>query len=782
MADMLERLSLALADRYTLERELGEGGMAIVFLADDRKVNRKVAIKVLRPELAAAIGTERFLREIEIGGQLSHPNILPVFDSGEADGFLYYVMPFVEGESLRDRLNRETQLPVDDAIQITKEVADALGHSHAKDIMHRDIKPENILLSGGHAIVADFGIARAVTMAGGEKLTQTGMAIGTPEYMSPEQATGTKNVDHRTDIYALACVAYEMLAGEPPYTGPTVQAIIAKRFSDPVPSIRRVRTAVSEEIDAAIEKALDKTPADRFQSTEQFIDALTGERPVRTTARRSGDARWKRWAAAGVAAALVTAIGVGLALGRSGGIDPNSIVVLPFRNGSSDPEQEFMSDGIAEELLNLLAQIPELKVISRTTAFSFKGRDDVTIPEIAAQLRVAHVLEGSVRTDGNTIRITARLIDTRSDTHLFSGNYDGTLEDIFALQDEIAAKVVSELKVTLLGELPTLRETDPEAYTLFLQARHIADMEISQENYETAVPMFERVLEIAPDYAPAYNELAIAYLDQSSHGWRPPEEGFQMAVDAAERALSLDPDFAYARAVLGITMVLSGDDIAGGARHVERALEMDPDHPEILMAAGNVLSLLGRFDEAIPVLEYVADRDPVYLINLGNLTIAYFYAGRWGDVVATRRTILELNPGASTGPLVGALLEMGEFEEALAAVESDPDPDYRLFVLAIASYALGQQPEFESAFQEIREGFGEAFPDAVAAVYAYAGDVDAAFEWLARLASESAYPLVSFDPLFANLHDDPRWTAFVERMGQSEDQLAAISFEVRLPR
>ena len=307
VTDILDRVKTALADRYTIEHELGAGGMAIVYLATDLKLDRQVAIKVLRPELAAAMGTDRFVREVELTSQLEHPNILSIFDAGEADGFLYYVMPLVEGESLRDRLNRETQLPLDDAIQITKEIADALGHSHSKGIMHRDIKPENILLSGGRAVVADFGIARAVTMAGGEKLTQTGMAIGTPAYMSPEQAAGTGHVDHRTDIYALGCVLYEMLAGEAPYTGPTAQAIIAKSLSAPIPSIRRVRHAVSEEIDAAITKALDKVPADRFAKASHLIEALEGSRTVARPGRRR--IRWRRWVGSAAATLAIILLG-----------------------------------------------------------------------------------------------------------------------------------------------------------------------------------------------------------------------------------------------------------------------------------------------------------------------------------------------------------------------------------------------------------------------------------------------------------------------------------------
>src|SRR3989442_1570957 len=287
MADQLARLKAALADRYAIERELGRGGMATVYLAQDLKHHRKVASKVLRPEIGAALGPERFLREIEVAGRLTHPHILALHDSGQTGGSLYYVMPYIEGESLRDRLEREGQLPLEDALRITREVASALGYAHSHDVVHRDIKPENILLSGGEAVVADFGIARAITQAAGSKLTETGIAIGTPGYMSPEQASGGGPIDGRSDVYSLACVLYEMLAGEPPYTGPSAQVVIAKRFTDPVPSVRRLRETVPPAVDAAITRALAKAPVDRFVTAAQFAEALMPSGGPAVQSRRS---------------------------------------------------------------------------------------------------------------------------------------------------------------------------------------------------------------------------------------------------------------------------------------------------------------------------------------------------------------------------------------------------------------------------------------------------------------------------------------------------------------
>ena len=796
MSDPVSRLDAALEGRYTIERELGRGGMATVYLADDLKHERKVALKVLKPELAAVIGAERFLAEIKTTANLQHPHILPLHDSGVADGLLFYVMPYVEGESLKETLDREHQLSVDEALRLTTAIAKALETAHEQGVIHRDIKPANILLSRGEPLVADFGIALAIGASGGDRLTETGLSMGTPHYMSPEQAAGESQIDARSDIYSVAAMLYEMLAGEPPYTGRTAQVVLAKRLAEPVPSVRRIRDGVPPSIDATLRQALAPVPADRFTTMSEFITALT----TAEVSEPTQPAGWKPWAAAGVAGALVATIGFGLGLGRSGGIDlagvedqpadvataelidPNSIVVLPFLNMSSDPEQEYMSDGLAEELLNLLARIPELRVISRTTAFSFKGRDDLTVREIAAQLGVAHVIEGSVRRAGNTIRITTQLIEAQSDAHLWSETYDRTLDDIFAVQDEIAANVVSGLRVTLLGELPSMRETDSEAYALFLQARRIYRGG-GQEDYERVIPMFERVLEIDPDYAPAYVELSNVYTNQASLGWRPWEEGRQMALEAAQRAVSIDPESPLARAKLGGSMAQLGD-LAGGASHVERAVELAPTNLDVLNQAALAFRRLGRYEEAILVLAYMVDRDPLIYMGLNNLALTYYYAGRWEETADAARTMLNLHPGtpgASAG-LSNALLEMGDFEASLAAADQEVVPHFRLTTLATANYALGRQADFESAFQEIREGWGAIFPILVAALYAYSGDSEAAFEWLAVVQQGTLYLSEHASPLFAPLHDDPRWTDWLEEMGLSEEQLGAISFEVRLPQ
>ncbi|OLB18522.1 MAG: hypothetical protein AUH12_02045 [Gemmatimonadetes bacterium 13_2_20CM_69_8] len=377
MSDVPDRLSVALADRYVLERELGRGGMATVYLARDVRHRRAVAVKVLRPELAAVLGPERFLREIEVAAQLNHPHILQLYDSGEAGGFLYYVMPLVDGESLRDRLERERQLPVEDALQIVREVADALAFAHSRRVVHRDVKPENILLAGGHAVIADFGIARAVTAAGGERLTQTGVSLGTPAYMSPEQWAGDEGLDGRSDLYSLGCVLYETLMGEPPFAGSSPQVILARQSMERIPSIRLVRPNVPPAVEAAITRAIAKLPADRFATTLQFAEALVAAPapPSPEAAARPVPSRpFRRRAAAGVAIGVLLLGGTlgGLRLRSrataTGALVPGRVVVGQLENRTGDSTLNDVGSMAADWITQGLQSTGLVDVIPSPTA------------------------------------------------------------------------------------------------------------------------------------------------------------------------------------------------------------------------------------------------------------------------------------------------------------------------------------------------------------------------------------------------------------------------------
>src|SRR3989441_783421 len=509
-----ERLDAALAGRYAIERELGSGGMATVYVAEDLKYHRTVAVKVLRPELASVLGPDRVLREVEIAAKLNHPHILALYDSGEADGLLFYVMPYVKGESLRHKLERERQLPIDEALRITRQVASALGHAHDQGVIHRDVKPENILLYEGEAMVADFGIALAVSAAASERLTETGLVVGTPEYMSPEQALGERELHARSDVYSLGCVLYEMLAGEPPYTGPTAQAVIAKRLTDPVPAVRRLRDAVPAGVERALMGALARVPADRFASAGAFAEALATPGAGRPRAR--------------------------------------SVAVLPFVNLSADPENEYFADGITEDVIAQLSKIRALEVISRTSVMPFKKRQE-GLRAIAAKLDVATLLEGSVRRAGDRVRIVAQLIDADTDQHLWAETYDRQLTDVFAIQTDVALHIASALNAELSPDEKSRLHKEPtsdlQAYQLYLQGRHCYTR-YTEEGTRKGLEYFEQAIAKDPEYALAYAALAMVYTELGEAGALRPDEAYARAKAASAKALALDPELGEAHCML----------------------------------------------------------------------------------------------------------------------------------------------------------------------------------------------------------------------------------------
>jgi len=465
VTDPIAGLNAVLSDRYVVDRELGRGGMAIVYLARDLKHERFVALKTLRPEIAMALGRDRFLREIKLAARLQHPNILPVYDSGDAGGVLYFVMPFVEGESLRDRLDREPQLPLEDALQIAREVADALAYAHGHDVVHRDIKPENIMLSGGHAIVADFGIARAITAAGGDKLTETGIAIGTPAYMSPEQAAGTGQVDRRSDIYSLACVLYETLAGQPPFTGPTAQAIMARHSLDSVPRLRIVRETIPDALEDVIKRALAKVPADRYQTAAQFAEALAAASvgPVSRVTVAAGPPGWRKAAAVAAGVAVLAAVGWivfgpdgGPPVAAAGELDPRRVAVLYFADLSPDSSLGYLADGLTEGLIDELAPVRVLDVISRNGVAPFR-HGDLPRDSVARVLQAGTLVEGSVEPVGGRLRASIRLVDGASGVDIRRESFELPAGDVLAIRDSLARQAALVLRERI-GEEIRVRE------------------------------------------------------------------------------------------------------------------------------------------------------------------------------------------------------------------------------------------------------------------------------------------------------------------------------------
>jgi TolB-like protein len=543
VVDLLERLRTALTDRYIIQREVGRGGMACVFLGHDDKHGRPVAIKVLKPELAAALGNERFLREISIAAQLNHPHILPLYDSGEADGLLYYVMPFVEGESVRDRLRREKQLPVEDAVAITRDVADALAYAHSRGVVHRDIKPENILLESGHAMVTDFGIARAVSAAGGAALTETGVAVGTPAYMSPEQAVGTGEVDSRSDVYSLGCVLYEMLAGAPPFIGPTVQAIFARRMTDAVPSLQGVRERIPEAVERTVHKALARSPADRFSTAVQFAGALSvAAGDVAPAGRRFRG----RPLVLTSAAILVVAAAIGLVrtIARPGPpASATRIAVLPFAvHGSGS--FGYLGDGIVDLLSRNLDGAEQLRSVDAGTIFTTVGHgaggplDAARARAIATRVGAGLYVMGSVHALGSQLRIQAQVYDQAAQADDSAPGAHVTVEGDSAQLFELVDRLSVQLMVARRsGPVSRLRET--AAHTTrsvaALKAYLTAEATVraggdDAAQLDSAIAGFQHAVAQDSTFALAYYRLAV------TAGWR---GRHALASTAHRRALAL---------------------------------------------------------------------------------------------------------------------------------------------------------------------------------------------------------------------------------------------------
>jgi serine/threonine protein kinase/tetratricopeptide (TPR) repeat protein len=666
--------------------------MATVYLAQDLRHHRPVALKVLHPELALSLGSERFLREIQIAARLQHPHIVPLYDSGQAGELLYYVMPFIEGESLRQRLEREGRLPLEEAARIARGVATALDYAHRQKIVHRDIKPENVMLSEDEPMVTDFGIAKAVTAAVAGSLTQTGTAIGTPTYMSPEQAAGEAELDARSDIYSLGAMLYEMIGGTAPFVGPTVQAIIAKLFTDPVPPLREQRPELPEWLESAVIKALDKKPVGRYATAAQFAQALTWPTGTSTPPE------------------LKT------------GFSPSSksIAVLPFVNMSNDPENEYFSDGVAEDIINALTKIQALRVASRTSTFAFKGKHE-DIGEIGRKLKVATVLEGSVRKVGNRLRVTAQLVSVADGNNLWSERYDRQLEDVFVIQDEIAENIVKALRVVLSEVEKKAIERAPtenvEAYEYYLRGRQFFH-QWSRTGIQYARRMFERAIDIDPNYAIAYAGIAdcCAFLYMYWDGSRANLEG---AETASRKALELAPEIAESHASRGFALTLNRN-YADAVREFETALRLNPNLYEAHYLYARAHLQEGKLDEAVRQFAEAARLRPedyqallLMAAPLNGLirTEEARAALQKGLQVAEKH--LELNPDDARALYLGAsaLIQLGQREKGLdwarrarAANESDSLVLYN--VACVYALANLKDQAIDCLEKAIQNGFG----------------------------------------------------------------------------
>jgi serine/threonine-protein kinase len=782
---------------YRVVREIGRGGAATVYLAEDPRLRRQVAVKVLRPEIAASVWRRRFVREVELAARLQHPHIVPVFDSGDTDGRLWYAMPYVAGESLRDRLAREPQLPIAEAIRIAREVAFALDYAHRHDVIHRDIKPANILLADGQALVADFGIARALQADDDASLTESGLAIGTPAYMSPEQGTGDRPVDGRSDIYALGCVLYEMLAGEPPFTGRTIQAVLARRLTGSVPSLTTVRP-VPPYLERAVTRALERSPADRFSTAHDFASGL--DPPVAdTTVPATPVSHHSRARGPGLRAGLLLltllaalAVGyavharrpptlpagdarsVGVAAGEHSAAATRSVAVLPLVNVGGDPRDEYFSDGLTDELAGACNMVPGLRVASRTSAFTFKGRKDMDVRAIGRALNVGAVLEGTVRRVGARVRISTQLTSADDGLTLWSNTYERDLKDIFQIQEEVATAVAAALRLTL-GSQPGLtlagdRTTSLEAHDLYLQGLFYLNR-YTEPDLRRSLDLFQRALSHDSLYAPAFVGISMAWT-YLADDWLAPTLAYPRAARAARRALQLDSTAAGAYVALALPLIYYERDFAGGEAALKRAIATHSD-VDAHGTYGDYLGYRGRLGEAEVQLRQAFQLDPLSPGVHASLSRLFLAGGRLDEALDHGRRSVALDPSYASAhfALAEVYRQEGLFTEALVEYGRAQDLGFRAAQVgrALALARMGRATEARGIVRALEQESTRRYvaPDWIAVIYAGLGDREAAFRWLQRTLETPATVWVSWmdTPDWDPIRRDPRFDVFRRRMG-----------------
>ena len=772
-SDPIGPLRVALAGRYEIEREIGQGAFATVYLANDARHERQLALKVLNADPSSDTGELRFIREIRMLARLQHPNILPLHDSGHVEALLYYLMPYVSGETLRGRMTRERQLPIDAAMRISCEAADALSYAHGQGIIHRDIKPENILLSGGHAIIADFGIARAIDVAGIQQLTRTGMGgPGTPAYMSPEQLMGDRQLDGRSDIYSLGCVLYEMLTGKPPFTG---KEGFVKRFTDPPPQPSGARKEVPAWLDAVVIKMLARDPEARFGRAEDLVRALSDTASIDqdpSTASSTGGRKDSRRLTESTVYRLSQT-----AAHRLRESEQPSIGVLPFANMSADPGNEYFSDGITEEILNSLSRIPTLKVAARTSTFALKGKS-LGITEIGQLLNVKTILEGSVRRNGQRVRISAQLVNAQDGYHIWSERYDREIEDVFEIQDEIARTIVDRLKVKLTAaqnEALGKRHTENvEAYELYLRGRHCWYRWNMKGSLEKAIRHYEHALAKDPNYALAYHGLADAYSVPGLWGFQPSADVLPKALAAATRAVELAPELAESRTSLGFVRLLNWDWEAAESSLLH-AIDLNPRHALAHSFHAWLLSIVDRQREASEAARLGQELEPLSPATNGIAALVSYHGRQYDQAITEGERALERDRASFLALLAMTLsyAAKGMYKEAISHAERGVSlsPDVNLLrSLLGAVYAMaGERADAEGVLAELIGRSQQAYvgPTTISWIYANLDQPDAAFEWLAKAISARDCTL-GFGiraPVYDRISGDPRFEGLLAGLG-----------------
>jgi serine/threonine-protein kinase len=775
---LFDRLARALVGRYVLVRQLGQGGMATVYLATDVKLGRQVAIKALSPVTRAYLGSERFNREVLLAAQLSHPHIVPLFEADEAGDLLFYVMEYVEGESLKDRLAREGALSWEVAVGIAAEVGDALQYAHDRGVVHRDVKPGNILLSRGHALVTDFGIAKLVDAAGlatRHSLTGAGMTVGTAEYMSPEQASGVAGVDARADVYALGVVVYEMLAGEPPFTGPNVQAVIARVLSERPRPIRTLRPTLPPHVDGALAVGLAKVPADRPAGTRAFVDLLT--RP--STPPRHGSGRRLAWTLLGTTA--VVAAGAILWLrARPPSASPVSVAVLDFESG--DSADTYIADGVTEAVITSLGRVERLTVKSRSAVRRFGGAAHTDPAALGRALGVAYLVSGGVRHSGRGLHVGSELLRAADGVHLWGAQYERGDSGLQAIEEDVARAVATTITGTLAPAervaLARPRTHDPEAYDRFLRGNYDLAKRTPRE-VSRAIAEYAAAAQLDPSFAPALARVALGYALFLDWGWPypglPPDSVLARGFAAASRGLELDAGSADAWMARGFLLSFQNPrSFAGVPQAFERAVALDPRNPEAHHQFGMALLWLGQDSAAAEMYGHALRLEPERAITLFNLARVrmrqrhYPEAKRWLD------SALAVDPAADYAYVLRAVAQLRLAN--LAEARADAGTAVRLragfrhpgeTVLALADLQAGDttaaRARVERLDREIRSSGHVTVTDAawIGGVLVALGEPDRGIEWLERAPPGARLWFYLRAPEFDTVRGNPRFRRLV---------------------
>jgi serine/threonine-protein kinase len=790
VADLRDSLDSEISATYTIERELGGGGMSRVFVANERQLDRLIVIKVLPQEVAAGISADRFRREIQFAARLQHPHIVPLLSAGEAAGRPYFTMPFVEGESLRARLDRSGELPLNLAIRILREVASALAYAHRQGIIHRDIKPDNVLISDDFAVVTDFGVAKALKESELAKtagtVTTPGMTIGTPAYMSPEQAFADPHVDHRSDIYSFGVLAYEMLTGSPPFTARDPQQLLAAHAVKPPEPIKTHRDNLPPWLCDLVMKCLEKRPADRPQSAGELVqafqqwDEISHSNPaIPPYPAKKTDHRML--IGAGLAFIVVLGFGISLYRGRSGasGSSIESVAVLPLVNVGGTAQDEYFSDGMSDELANALNKIPGLRVASRTSSYTFKNRKDLDVGEIGKKLNVQAVLEGTVRRAGSRLRVTGQLTSTRDGLSLWSDTYERNVDDVFSVQEDIARSIVAALQPRL-AQKPAVTQhaagtANVEAYDAYLRGRYLWNAR-GAENLKNAITHFDRAISEDPGFARAYAARAMAYALLPEYTDASPKDASQKSIADARSALQRDNTLAEAHTAVALASVHEWKWDAAEAAY-KRAIAADPDFPTAHQWYGELLYNTSRLDSSIAETRRARSIDPLAPILSTALGYALTIARRYDEALVELKRGLELAPnlGVMHSVYGFANLFAGRKAEARTeletAVRNDPDLVLRKGQLAYVYANTGDSARARSLLDEMKKSGAteDEHEVAYAIVYVALGENDKALSLLEAGVRKHDVGLLTAaspldDPTYDPIRNDPRFVKILEQM------------------